>query len=160
MFDIGFTELALVGVVALLVIGPERLPLVARKVGMWVGKARRFISHVQSDFKQEVDKAEELKRLMEEQSKIQSFHEIIEHGGEDDKGRVPAERLPHKAKTFSDSSASTSAAASTEASENPVKQEAAVTTVTTVKRRAEPVAVAGSANSGISNLSEDHDKAK
>ena len=102
MFDIGFLELAMIGVVALLVIGPERLPLVARKLGIMVGKARRFINHVQSDFKQEVDKAEELKRLLEEQAKVKSYHEIIEKGGEDEHGRVPVDRLPHAPKSFDD----------------------------------------------------------
>ena len=43
MFDIAFSELLLIGVVALVVIGPERLPKVARTVGLWAGKARYFI---------------------------------------------------------------------------------------------------------------------
>jgi len=78
MFDIGFSELVLVAVVALIVIGPERLPAVARTLGFWVGKARRFISSVQADFNREVIKSEELKRLLEEQSKIKDMHDIIE----------------------------------------------------------------------------------
>jgi len=141
MFDIGFMELALVGVVALLVIGPERLPLVARKLGIWVGKARRFISSVQSDFKEEVDKAEQLRRLMEEQAKIQSYHEILEQSGEDEKGRVPVDRLPHKSKSFSDATDTTDNAAPTAAG------------------KTQSVAVADNASAAIKN-SEDHDKAK
>jgi sec-independent protein translocase protein TatB len=78
MFDIGFWELALIAVVALLVIGPERLPGVARNVGMWVGKMRRFVSSVQADINAEVSKADELKHLLEEQSKLKAMHEIIE----------------------------------------------------------------------------------
>jgi sec-independent protein translocase protein TatB len=42
MFDIGFWEMAFIGVIALVVIGPERLPGVARTAGLWVGKARRM----------------------------------------------------------------------------------------------------------------------
>lgn len=79
MFDIGFWELVLIGVVALLVIGPERLPAVARTVGIWVGRARRFVSTVQEDISQEINKTEELKRLLQEQSQIKEMHEIIEH---------------------------------------------------------------------------------
>ena len=79
MFDIGMLELGLIAVVALLVIGPERLPAVARTVGFWFGKARKFVTSVQDDFNREVVKSEELKRLMEEQSKIKDVHEIIEH---------------------------------------------------------------------------------
>ena len=49
MFDIGFWELAVIAVVALLVIGPERLPDVARTMGKWIGSARRLINTVQSE---------------------------------------------------------------------------------------------------------------
>jgi sec-independent protein translocase protein TatB len=78
MFDIGIMELGLIAVVALLVIGPERLPAVARTVGFWFGKMRKFVSSVQEDFNREVVKSEELKRLVEEQAKIKDVHEIIE----------------------------------------------------------------------------------
>ena len=43
MFDIGFSELLLVGLVALLVLGPERLPIAARNAGLWLGRAKRAI---------------------------------------------------------------------------------------------------------------------
>lgn len=78
MFDIGFLEIGLIFVVALLVIGPERLPALARNVGYWIGKARKFVSSVQDDFQREVVKADELKNLLEEQSKIKDVHEILE----------------------------------------------------------------------------------
>ncbi|HHH48476.1 MAG TPA: twin-arginine translocase subunit TatB [Gammaproteobacteria bacterium] len=78
MFDIGFWELGLIGVVALLVIGPERLPGVARSAGMWIGRARRFVSTTQAEINKELSKADELRRLMEEQARIKSAHEIIE----------------------------------------------------------------------------------
>ena len=78
MFDIGFWELALIGVIALIVIGPDRLPGVARTVGLWVGKARRFVGAVQADINRELAKTEELKRLVEEQKELVERHEIIE----------------------------------------------------------------------------------
>lgn len=80
MFDVGFMELVLIGVVALLVIGPERLPKVARTAGLWLGKGRRFISSVKSDIEQEL-KAEELKRILAEQAKSNPVHDIIEDIG-------------------------------------------------------------------------------
>ncbi len=49
MFDIGFLELCLIAVVSLLVIGPEKLPRVARTVGLWTGKARGMIRTVKYD---------------------------------------------------------------------------------------------------------------
>jgi len=88
MFDIGIMELGLIAVVALLVIGPERLPAVARTVGFWFGKVRRFVSSVQEDFNREVIKSEELKRLVEEQSKIKDVHEILEQTVDDSRKTV------------------------------------------------------------------------
>lgn len=78
MFDIGILEIGLIAVVALLVIGPERLPAVARTVGYWFGKTRKFVMSVQDDFNRELNKSEELKNLLEEQAKIKDVHEIIE----------------------------------------------------------------------------------
>ena len=65
MFDFSFGELALIGTVALVVLGPERLPKVARTVGEWLGKAQRYVSQVKSDINRELELAE-LKKLQEE----------------------------------------------------------------------------------------------
>jgi len=77
MFDIGFFELLLIAVVALLVIGPERLPTVARTAGLWLGKGRRMLQSVKADIDREL-KAEELKRILEEQAKSTPAHEILD----------------------------------------------------------------------------------
>ena len=77
MFDVGFFELLLIGVVALIVGGPERLPRIARTAGLWLGKGRRFIGQVRSDIEQEI-KADELKRILDEQKRANPMHEIIE----------------------------------------------------------------------------------
>lgn len=77
MFDIGFWELALIAVVALLVIGPERLPKVARTAGLWVGRMRGFVMSVKADVDREL-RAEELKRIMDEQARSSGLHEIME----------------------------------------------------------------------------------
>ncbi len=62
MFDIGFWELCLIGVVALLILGPERLPTVARTAGLWIGRARRFMADVKTDIDNEL-KSEELRAI-------------------------------------------------------------------------------------------------
>lgn len=54
MFDIGFWELVVVAIVALLVVGPERLPDLARDAGMWMGKIRRFINHTRRELESEL----------------------------------------------------------------------------------------------------------
>ena len=61
MFDIGFTELLVIGVVALVVIGPERLPKVARTAGHLYGRMQRYVSDVKSDISREIQ-IDELKR--------------------------------------------------------------------------------------------------
>ncbi|MGH8595010.1 MAG: Sec-independent protein translocase protein TatB [Gammaproteobacteria bacterium] len=65
MFDIGFWELMLVGVVALLVLGPERLPAAARTAGLWVSRARRALGSLRAEIEREVDLGE-LQRLERE----------------------------------------------------------------------------------------------
>lgn len=77
MFDVGFWELTIIGIVALLVIGPERLPGVARTTGAWIGRGKRFVSSVKADVDKEL-RADELKRILEKQSNSNPMHEIIE----------------------------------------------------------------------------------
>lgn len=77
MFDIGFWELVVIGVVALVVIGPERLPDIARKAGMWMGRARRFVQTVKEDIDRELA-ADELKRALKGDSDSGSMYEIVE----------------------------------------------------------------------------------
>ncbi len=62
MFDIGFSELMVIGIVALLVIGPERLPKVARTLGHLLGRAQRYVNDVKSDISREIQ-LDELKKL-------------------------------------------------------------------------------------------------
>lgn len=68
MFDVSFSELMLIGVIALIVIGPERLPKVARTIGHLVGRAQRYVSDVKTDIQREMDLDElnNLKGQMEE----------------------------------------------------------------------------------------------
>jgi len=83
MFDVGFWELTIIAVVALLVIGPERLPKVARTAGHWIGRGRRFVASVKADIDREI-KAEELKQILEQQAqKANPLHEIIEETQEE-----------------------------------------------------------------------------
>jgi sec-independent protein translocase protein TatB len=65
VFDISFTELMLIGVVALVVIGPERLPKVARTVGHLLGRAQRYVNDVKGDIQREVE-LEELRKMKQE----------------------------------------------------------------------------------------------
>ncbi|WP_353572173.1 Sec-independent protein translocase protein TatB [Candidatus Albibeggiatoa sp. nov. BB20] len=76
MFDIGFWELALILVVALVVIGPEKLPGAARSIGLWIGRAKRIVNSVKND----IDKELRLQEL-QEQMKLDernSLHQFME----------------------------------------------------------------------------------
>lgn len=78
MFDIGFWELCLVGLVSLLVLGPERLPKAARIAGFWVGKARHTIAAVKTEINQELH-AEEMRQILEQQqAEMQNFQQVID----------------------------------------------------------------------------------
>lgn len=82
MFDIGFWELAVIAVVALLVIGPERLPRVARIAGFWVGRARRTLASVKSEIDREL-KADELKQILDKQARSNPLESILEEPSHD-----------------------------------------------------------------------------
>lgn len=77
MFDIGFSELALIMVVALIVVGPERLPRLVRTAGLYLGRARRAVATIKADVQRELA-AEELKQTLKEQAQAIGLHEIIE----------------------------------------------------------------------------------
>ncbi len=62
MFDVGFTELMVIAVVALIVIGPERLPRVARTLGHLFGRLQRYVNDVKADINREIE-LEELKKF-------------------------------------------------------------------------------------------------
>jgi Tat protein translocase TatB subunit len=58
MFDVGFWELTIIAVVALVVVGPERLPRLARTAGQWMGRARRLARELRMELEREVDLSE------------------------------------------------------------------------------------------------------
>jgi sec-independent protein translocase protein TatB len=74
MFDIGFTELLVIALVALIVIGPERLPRVARTLGHLAGRLQRYVADVKADINREVE-LEELKKMRDSMQQAASSME-------------------------------------------------------------------------------------
>ncbi len=63
MFDFGFWEIVIIFVITLIVVGPEKMPALARKAGLYVGKFKKFVSNIQNDINNEI-KSEELKEQL------------------------------------------------------------------------------------------------
>lgn len=77
MFEIGFWELVMIGVVALIIVGPERLPGLARTAGLWLGKARRMVAEVKADVDRELH-LEELKQSLRQQTGLQEVQDLAD----------------------------------------------------------------------------------
>ena len=78
MFDIGFWELLLIGIVTLVVVGPHRLPEVARTAGVYVAKLRRFVAGVKSDINSELETGELQKILGDQRDQIRELKDMVD----------------------------------------------------------------------------------
>lgn len=110
MFDIGFFELLVVGVVALLVLGPERLPTAARTCGLWLGRVRRSLTSIQSEIREEL-RLEELKRsaaIEKEQldRELEEMRQPFQQPAAADKGAAGASSVTRSEAPASDNHAS------------------------------------------------------
>lgn len=115
MIDIGLTKLALIGVVALVVIGPEKLPTVARMAGSLFGRAQRYINEVKSEVSREIE-LEELRKMQQDVQEAasdieqsiarsvsdtrQSLHDAWDDGSVGSADSFNVEQLAVKAKSF------------------------------------------------------------
>jgi sec-independent protein translocase protein TatB len=78
MFDVGFSEIVVIAVVALVVIGPEKLPKTARTLGVLFGRLQRYVGEVKADISRELE-LEELRKLQNEmQSTAQELKQSVE----------------------------------------------------------------------------------
>jgi len=83
MFDVGFSEIAVIAVVALIVIGPERLPKAARTMGLLFGRLQRYVSDVKADINREME-LDELRKLQKQvQGAAQEFKTSVESAAQD-----------------------------------------------------------------------------
>jgi sec-independent protein translocase protein TatB len=81
MFDVGFSELLVIAVVALLVLGPERLPKAARFAGLWVRRARSQWNSVRSEFERELADDELKRTLRDTQQSLREAHASLREAG-------------------------------------------------------------------------------
>ncbi|MBF2720501.1 twin-arginine translocase subunit TatB [Psychrobacter sp. NG254] len=105
MFDIGFSELLLFGVIALIVLGPEKLPQAARTAGQWYAKIRRTVSTLQSEIEAELDLAETRQQMQKELAKIRQTEADMKREMAEMRGNMKAfeNSQSHSLKTSHDS---------------------------------------------------------
>lgn len=72
MFDMGFLELFLIGIIALIVLGPERLPKAARAVGLWIGKAKQGFESIKTEIDRELKVKELQQQLAEQKAELEA----------------------------------------------------------------------------------------
>ncbi|MCK0751666.1 Sec-independent protein translocase protein TatB [Chromohalobacter japonicus] len=115
MFDMGFLELMLIGVVALLVLGPERLPTAARTVGLWIGKIKRTVSGMQREINAQLEAEDLRQKLNEQQRKLDAgLHKVRDgverHADDTDTHRTGSRRGQAAPKPEDDAPAARTAA--------------------------------------------------
>lgn len=89
MFDIGFWEILLILILALVIIGPERLPGAARKAGYFFGKARRYVEGVRSEVEAELDVSEFKRMLHNQEVQINELQQQLKAGTEKIAADIP-----------------------------------------------------------------------
>jgi sec-independent protein translocase protein TatB len=77
MFDVGFWEISLILVVMLIVVGPERLPGLARKAGLWIGKARRMVAEVKAEVDRELQ-IDEIRQSINQEANISDLKQLAQ----------------------------------------------------------------------------------
>ncbi|MDZ4210584.1 MAG: Sec-independent protein translocase protein TatB [Methylotenera sp.] len=151
MFDISFSELVVVAIVALLVIGPEKLPKVARTLGAYAGRMQRFVAQVKDEVNREV-RFEELQKLQQEvktaslqvESSIMAGVSGIQHEADTLKVEAASTTKP-KAKRIRAS------ASVTKTVESPSAQTDAAPSATSAKPKRTPTVKKTTATSGVPN---------
>jgi len=91
VFDVGFWELTVIAIVALMVLGPERLPRAARTAGLWISKARRTVTTMKAEIERELD-MEEMKKVVGQDTAetLQEFKQEVNAATTLDKDDLPA----------------------------------------------------------------------
>jgi sec-independent protein translocase protein TatB len=106
VFDIGFSELMVIGIVALIVIGPERLPKVARTMGHLFGRMQRYVNDVKADISREME-LDELKKLQSSlQDTARSFEQSVK--SEVNAAETELQKIAHEAHPGPDTPAAAS----------------------------------------------------
>lgn len=123
MFDIGFSEIVVIGVVALIVIGPERLPKVARTLGHMFGRLQRYVNEVKADINREME-LDELRKLQSQvQSAARDIEQSVTHAAQSVESGVRSVESELNQAASGSGAATPSSSAAGESSPTPPKEE-------------------------------------
>jgi len=100
MFDFGMWEIAVIFVITLIVVGPEKMPALARKAGLYVGKFKKFVSRIKDDINSEIE-AEELKEELSVKNEELVISQTL------DEAKSDIDEIKHEASKISDLSSNT-----------------------------------------------------
>jgi sec-independent protein translocase protein TatB len=100
MFDFGMWEIAVIFVITLVVVGPEKMPALARKAGLYVGKFKKFVSKIKDDINSEIE-AEELKEELSVKNEELVISQTL------DEAKSDIDEIKHEASKISDLSSNT-----------------------------------------------------
>ncbi len=78
MFDIGFWEILLIGIVALIVVGPDQFPALVRNVMAWVRKGRQMVQSAKDSVNEELERVDSLKNSMAKEADLAELHRLID----------------------------------------------------------------------------------
>lgn len=93
MFDVGFWELLMIGVIGLLVVGPERLPEFARTIGRWVGQAQRMVRSVRADIERELETENLRSMITQQEEQIQELKGLVREVRDDAQAGIGTDEL-------------------------------------------------------------------
>jgi sec-independent protein translocase protein TatB len=123
VFDIGFSEIVVIGVVALIVIGPERLPKVARTLGHMFGRLQRYVNEVKADINREME-LDELRKLQSQvQSAARDIEQSVTHAAQSVESGVRSVESELNQAASGSGAATPSSSAAGESSPTPPKEE-------------------------------------
>ena len=100
MFDFGMWEIAVIFVITLIVVGPEKMPALARKAGLYVGKFKKFVTRIKDDINSEIE-AEELKEELSVKNEELVISQTL------DEAKSDIDEIKHEASKISDLSSNT-----------------------------------------------------
>ncbi|NND89943.1 MAG: twin-arginine translocase subunit TatB [Granulosicoccus sp.] len=159
MFDVGFTEILLIGIVALIVIGPERLPAVARTAGQWVAKLQRFVRGVKSDLASELESGDLKKLIGDQREQINELKQMVSSAKKDFE-TTTREAVKGAKKNLEAMESTVKELDASETSSSPEAMESTVKELDATEKPSSPESIASSSHEAQTSMSAVQDRSE